>query len=133
MEGQLNTEVKTAGRLKKFRSIWRSITTDKFVLKCIRGYKIPFKELVYQNVSYFSSTTFSTKEINAMTREISKLLKSGAIVKCKAVDGQFLSPFFLVSKPSGDKRFILNLKGFNKFITPSYFKLEDIRTATKLV
>lgn len=39
----------------------------------------------------------------------------------------------MVPKPNGKKRFILNLKKLNKFISTSHFKLEDLRTAIKLV
>lgn len=36
-------------------------------------------------------------------------------------------------KPNGGSRFILNLKQLNKFINTEHFKLEDIRTATRLM
>lgn len=36
-------------------------------------------------------------------------------------------------KPNGEKRFILNLKRLNKFIKTEHFKMEDYRTASKLI
>lgn len=65
--------------------------------------------------------------------EIDKLIHKGAVSQCNRTDGDFLSSIFLVDKPNGDKRFILNLKNLNKFITPPHFKMEDLRTAIKLV
>lgn len=41
--------------------------------------------------------------------------------------------FFLAQKPDKSCRFILNLKKLNEFISPCHFKMEDVRTATKLI
>ena len=64
---------------------------------------------------------------------IAELQKQGAIEPCEPMRGQWLSPFFLVKKPNGKNRFILNLKGLNQFLAPPHFKMEDIRSVTKLV
>ena len=61
------------------------------------------------------------------------LINKGAIVPCEPIAGQFLSPYFLVPKSDGGQRFVLNLKQFNTHITAPHFKLEDLRTAQKLV
>lgn len=54
-------------------------------------------------------------------------------MECNDVPGQYLSKIFLTPKPDGSYRFILNLKNLNKFIAPQHFKMEDIRTVTKLM
>lgn len=61
------------------------------------------------------------------------LLHSNFISPCTPCEGQFLSPVFTVAKPNGSHRFILNLKELNKFISVSHFKMEDYRTALKLL
>ncbi|KAG6438798.1 hypothetical protein O3G_MSEX000234 [Manduca sexta] len=76
---------------------------------------------------------FSQEENKLISIEINKLLKLGAIVECSHSDGQFLSSIFLHPKSDGTWRFILNLKKLNNFIATRHFKLEDIRTATKLM
>lgn len=68
-----------------------------------------------------------------MFEAINKLKKIGAISECKVTKDQFISRIFLTLKPNGDKRFILNLKPLNKFIRNEHFKMEDYRTACKLI
>lgn len=65
--------------------------------------------------------------------EINNLILKGAISKVKPCRGQFLSSYFLVDKSNGKKRFILNLKKLNEFIDPPHFKMEDLKTAIRLI
>lgn len=65
--------------------------------------------------------------------QISKLVKKRSISKVVPCKGQFLSPFFLVDKPNGDKRFILNLKKLNEHLNPPHFKMEDWKTVIRLL
>ena len=55
------------------------------------------------------------------------------ISPCTPTKNQFISSFFLVDKPDGSKRFILNLKVLNKFIIAPHFTLEDLKTVLRLV
>ncbi|XP_047993797.1 uncharacterized protein LOC125232207 isoform X1 [Leguminivora glycinivorella] len=68
-----------------------------------------------------------------MSHAINKLLELGAISQCNPSSDQFVSKIFLTPKPNGDKRFILNLKSLNTFIPKIHFKMEDHRTASKLI
>ncbi|KAJ0169654.1 hypothetical protein K1T71_014839 [Dendrolimus kikuchii] len=68
-----------------------------------------------------------------MRQAIADLLQLGAVHKCKHTSGQFISSIFLRQKPNGKFRFILNLKSLNKFIKTEHFKMENIRTATKII
>lgn len=65
--------------------------------------------------------------------EIFNLLDKKAIEKCEPEMDQFCSPIFLIKKPNGSFRFILNLKRLNTFIDTEHFKLEDYRTVCKLL
>lgn len=64
---------------------------------------------------------------------LSILLADGIVSKVNPTVGEYLSKIFTVKKPNGKYRFILNLKEFNKFVLTTHFKLEDLRTAIKLV
>lgn len=122
-----------AGRLSQFLPQWEKITNDAFILNCVKGYEIPFLEKPPQFLSFDKDLRFSSEDERLLENEIEKLVAMGAIIRCEAVEDQFLSPFFLIPKPDGSKRFILNLKCLNQFIETSHFKIEDIRVALKLI
>lgn len=87
--------------------------------------------MVKQSVIPINS--FSPNEKHDMDTAILKLIHLGAISECSPIRDQFISKIFLAPKSNGDKRFILNLKSLNKFISKSHFKMEDHRTAAKLI
>lgn len=68
-----------------------------------------------------------------MSIAIETLLNLGAISVCEPLADQYLSKIFLTPKPNGESRFILNLKSLNHFILKSHFKMEDHRTASRLI
>lgn len=70
---------------------------------------------------------------NSMRQSIANLLTLGAIQTCTHDREEFISKIFLRPKPNGKFRFILNLKPLNKFIKVEHFKMEDIRTAIKII
>ena len=74
----------------------------------------------------------STEKVE-LEKCIEKFLKIKAIEKCGYEDGQFVSSYFLVPKPDGSFRFILNLKKFNNFVFTEHFKIEDIRTVLNIL
>nr|CAH7742643.1 unnamed protein product [Callosobruchus chinensis] len=76
---------------------------------------------------------FSKNTEKLYSTSIHRLIESGDIKRVRNCKGQFLSKYFLRKKPSGEYRFILNLKRLNAFLSPPHFKLEDIRTAKNLI
>lgn len=69
-----------------------------------------------------------------MREQIAALLKrKGAIQECQPESGQFVSKSFLVPKPDGSYRFILNLKELNEFIPTNHFKLEAEKTVRQII
>lgn len=111
---------------------WSLITSDTVILSYIKGYKISFARPVYQSGELVEQK-YSDLEHKHFFQSINDLLSIGAISKCSPCEGQFVSGIFLVPKPNGKYRFILNLKKLNKFIDTNHFKLEDLRTALKLI
>lgn len=122
----------SAGRLTKFFEAWKRITSDSLICSWVKGYKIPFQNKPVQ-AFLPQSRQFSNNEYSALQSLIPQLLKKGAIVPCEPLSDQFLSPIFLEPKPDGSYRLILNLKILNTFISTEHFKLEDFRTASRLI
>jgi len=102
------------------------------VLSWITGYRIPFTHIPVQSYvpSLCKHDDFETKIIR---QHVTNLLCKGVISKCEHRIGEFLSSVFLVPKPNGSHRFILNLKRLNKFIEAPHFKLEDLRSVLSLI
>lgn len=120
------------GRLKKYYKEWQRITSDKFILETVSGYKIPFTGPVSQ--SSVPTVKFSSlAEEKVCATAIDKLLSKGAIRLCRPEPGQFISTYFTLPKPDGSVRFIFNLQKLNAFIMTAHFKMEDIRTARRLI
>lgn len=57
----------------------------------------------------------------------------GANRQVSRVEDQFVSSIFLVPKPDGSLRLILNLKQLKTFIISEHFKIEDEKTVRRLI
>ncbi|XP_074107699.1 uncharacterized protein LOC141532965 [Cotesia typhae] len=121
-----------AGRLRHFVEEWKTITSDKFILNCLRGYNLTFKSKPVQ-FREPSTPNWSLDEFEKINQEISNLLTKKAIEKCVACEGQFVSSYFLVAKPDKSNRFIINLGRLNEFIETTHFKMEDLRAVKNLI
>lgn len=123
---------KTAGRLKLFYDRWRLLTSDRKVLSSVRGVILPFVKKPFQCVAP-TEPRWSPSEHSKISSAIRQLLCIGAISEVQACKGQFLSKIFLIPKPDGKSRFIINLKQLNLFIKTDHFKMEDYRVASSLI
>jgi ribonuclease HI len=121
-----------AGRLKFFTKNWKQITDDKVVLSWLEGYKLPFVSTPVQ-YGLPQQPKQTAEDDFHMQNSIDNLIKLGAVEPCDHCAGEFLSSIFLVPKSNGSKRFILNLKKLNQFLSVTHFKLEDIRTVSRLL
>ena len=95
------------------------------------GLKLDLKQLPTQNSR--STYPLLTKENEIMSVEIKKLLKKLVIVYSTPDIDEFISGIFTRDKKDANKRMILNLKKFNKFVNYKHFKMESINNVIKLV
>ncbi|XP_021965115.1 uncharacterized protein LOC110860391 [Folsomia candida] len=83
--------------------------------------------------TFLSNKEVSIQEGKNIDTSICELMQLGAIERCNSDSDQFVSPIFLVPKPDGSKRFIINLKRLNEYLQYSKFKMEDLRSAIRLM
>ena len=65
--------------------------------------------------------------------EISVLLNKGAIVESNYEENQFVSNIFVVKKPNGKFRPIINLKKLNQFVHYEHFKQEHFKVVLDII
>ena len=98
----------------------------------IKGDKIPFLSRPTQRVQP-NERRWSADKKPIISDLLVELKEKGAIRKCRDNRSQYISDVFLVPKPNGRNRLILNLKNLNRFVSTNHFKLEDGRTVTRLL
>ncbi|XP_068128360.1 uncharacterized protein [Hyperolius riggenbachi] len=133
----LNNDIRlpVGGRVAHFYENWESHFQNKWLLNIIlEGYKIEFATA--PPVQFFLTQTPSDQHLSlALQREIAVLLEKRVIrqvPKCQQFQGYY-SPVFLVKKPQGEYRFILNLKGLNRSIRYRKFRMDNIRNVVNLL
>lgn len=122
----------SVGRLQFFQPHSHYIGAHKTILNWILGYEIVFHTPPNQ-AFYPLLPSFSKEETHHISTQVQTFLLEGVISKCFSTPGEFISSYFVVDKTDGGKRFVLNLKPLNCFIKAPHFKMEDTRTALKLI
>ena len=76
---------------------------------------------------------FNKEEWSIVDQEVQELLRKGAIVPCESESGEFISTIFIVPKPNGKFRPVINLKYLNEFIQYDHFKQKTFSTVLDLL
>ena len=106
--------VPIVGRLKHLSKAWKTLTMNQSILDLADGYVIPFQSKSFQSRTPFQLAT-SQEQQKLLDKEVSIMLKKGAIRQASTVRGELLSNFFLVKKKNGVQRPVINLKHLNAF------------------
>lgn len=99
----------------------------------VKGCEIPIENLDSLKFEKDTKNQVRGDQIDAMDKEVQKLLTLGVIQKCYHEKGEIISPVFLVPKPDGSFRLILNLKEFNQSVEYQHFKMENLKSATQMM
>lgn len=112
-----------AGQLRLFHAHWEELGAPPYILKMIKGYRIPFKTKPPLSMPNFRHQTSQSVE---MSEIIEKMLVQG-VLEAAEVTPSFISTIFLRPKSDGTLRPIFNLKNLNWFIHPGKFRLINVQ------
>ncbi|MEL7079268.1 MAG: reverse transcriptase domain-containing protein [Cyanobacteria bacterium J06582_2] len=125
---QVLPPVDIGGRLAFFAEDWASISADPWVSRvCKEGYEIPFSgvpPLSKKPISLTAYTPGSQRHI-ALLEEVHAMLEKKAIeLVTEDLEG-FYNRLFVVPKPNGKWRPVLDVSCLNKFVILTRFKMES--------
>lgn len=101
-------------------------------MSTVQGYSLEFDVYPVQ-YSLPKEINFNTEEMSIIDSEVEDLLKKGAIAPSVEESDQFISNIFVVKKPNGKYRPIINLKELNNFVHYEHFKQEHFKVILDLV
>ena len=129
-----HVELKIAGRFQHFFLAWEAITSDKYILQAVKGYKIEFTDNVGPRQTHLPwEIGINAQECDIVDQEIVKLLSKGVVIESQHENGEFISNIFLRQKKDGNYRMILNLNCFNENVSKHHFKMESLQSAVRLM
>jgi hypothetical protein len=112
--------------------MWEKFTNDPWILETVKGYRIEFESQPFQ-FSLPGQINFNDSESCIVQSEINSLLEKGAIIESNHEVDEFISNIFVVPKPNGKFRPIINLKHLNKFVKYEHFKQEHFSIVLDLI
>lgn len=118
--------------MKEYYDEWCKLTSDVYVLSCIKCLEIEFLEVPVQKYRP-SEYRLNKQKSEFIDKQLVMLLEKGAIVFQDDVPGLYLSNIFLVPKPNGTFRMILDLSTLNNFVVKESFKMETLDLAVRLM
>ena len=121
-----------AGNTKYHFDAWTQITSDRWILDTVRGYKIDFEEVPKQT-RIPKLIQFSEHETELIQSEIDNFLAKGIIRECEHEAGEFVSNIFIRPKKNGKIRVVLNLKSLNRMVVYQKFKMDTVHSVCTLI
>ena len=122
--------VPVGGRLSVFIHAWQEITNDEWILNAVRGYELPFVNTPTSNLNP-APHIVKPGEDTIIDAEVEKLLAANAVEEIS--EPFFLNQIFLVPKPHGGWRPVVNLKPLNSYLNIEHFKMENISMVADVI
>ena len=105
-------------------------------MQTVAGYQIEFDTYPIQH-KIPSEISFSEDQKELVTNKIKTLLEKGAIIRLnfhlKTKKNNLFQIFFIVPKPNGKFRPVINLRQLNKFVTYRHFKQESFPVVLDMI
>lgn len=100
----------------------------------VQGTEIPLSEDIEKvETQHEAKNQVPGHLFQIMDAEVEHLLSMHVIEPSKPEEDEVVSPIFLVEKPDGSHRLILNLKRFNESVAYEHFKMDNLSTATQMM
>ena len=125
------TKTSVGGRLQSFWQVWQKLGSNPRVVSLLRdGYSLPFRERPHLSrfpliVSKYASPSKSKALIEALWSLRQKRVVERVVIKSSLA---FYNRLFLVPKPNGQWRPILDLSQLHPFLSTGTFKMETPET-----
>ncbi len=123
------------GPLAQRLAEWKKITSNKFILQSIQGYRIPFKSkppLIRDPHKFAFSLPPSSAKI--IDEEVDSLLNTKDAIEIAPRDAGFFSRMFTVPKKgTTELRPVLNVKRLNKFINTPKFRMPTVKQVRNML
>ena len=123
-------EKSKAGGISEHINNWEGLTSDKWILKIMRGAHIETEDLDSVTLSGLSGETLlSPIEKTFFRIEIKRLLEKSVLKPVKETEKRYVFSIFLREKKNNQHRLIPNLKNVNKHVIHRHFKMDTLNTA----
>ena len=129
-------EFELGGRIRFFKSFWKSLTADKFILDTLDGLKLDFVDNDMSIQKKFPHIIrMNPDEIEFVNEKIKAMIENKTIRIVNALDTRpgWVSNIFLRPKKDKGYRMILNLKPLNKRLKYIHFKMDTINDVIKMI
>lgn len=126
--------IPVGGRLAEFYPRWKNLTEDEWVINVIKvGYHPTFAKRPPLSPSAVGfNAPQEPEKVDLLTEAVQAMVAKNAIVVVdkEHLDPGFYSRLFLVPKPTGGWRPVIDLSRLNKFLVVPHFKMETTRSVT---
>ncbi len=124
----------SAGAIGNCLDKWKSITSDRWILNLVKGYRIEFKNDPYQDFRP-KPLRLDRNSQKLLDNALHEFLKVGIIECCNVDEEGFYSTLFPIAKKdkNAGARVIFDLSDLNFFIDTEHFKMDTVKHAIELV
>ena len=124
-------ELPVGGRLKYFVTQWEEMNASRYILDVLgKGYRIPFKrDPIMTTTPCMESVSNNPIRDQLLEEQFQELLDKRVleIVPGPYYGQSYFSNIFMVPKPNGKWRPVIDLKRLNKLIICPHFKMDDLQ------
>ena len=120
-------------RLQSFWKTWEKYQVDQWVLEVLRdGYQVPFKNNRLPPMTLapqeYQSYQNSPEKFAILQQEVKEMVQKGAVEIVQPREKAFYNRLFLVPKPDGKWRPVLDVSRLNKYVKKTKFTMETPQT-----